>query len=85
MLSSLSRYTVSVEERNGEVKPVSVLKERISSDYTVYTARDGDSFDLLANKFFGNPVFFWRIADLNPHVSFPDKIPAGTRIRIPTR
>lgn len=85
MLSSLSRYTASVEEKDGQARTISVPKEKLLSDYTVYTARDGDSFDLLAYRFFGNPVFFWRIADINPHVPFPDKIPAGTKIRIPSR
>jgi nucleoid-associated protein YgaU len=85
MINALSRYQSSVDQRDGVARNIAVPKPRISTDYSTYTARDGDTFSALAYRFLGDPTFFWRIADINPQVPFPDRIPAGTQIRIPTR
>lgn len=62
---------------------VAVYQKEKVGQYISYVAREGDSFEKLANKYLGGPIFFWRIAELNPHVPFPDQIPIGTKIRIP--
>ncbi len=38
---------------------------------------------MIASKIFNDPTQYWRVADINPQVKFPDIIPAGTVIRLP--
>lgn len=83
MIQLHSRYRAKNEIRNNSMSVVSVYQKEKVGQYTTYTSRDGDSFEKLANKYLGGPVFYWRIAEINPHVPFPDQIPIGTRIRIP--
>lgn len=80
-LSTASRYTTSKDERTGVI--VAVRKTKTSTPYDKYTARDGDSFESIAQLIFGDPQQYWRIADINPQVKYPNEIPVGTLIRIP--
>jgi len=43
----------------------------------------GDRLDLIANRAYGEPRLFWRVADANP-VPDPDALdrPAGRRLKI---
>lgn len=79
---SSSRYTVSVGT-DKEVAVVSNRKAIYGTRYYLYTSKEGDTFDLLALRVLGSPDHWWRVADLNPHVPFPDQIPVGTSIRVP--
>lgn len=72
-----ARYAVSDNGTTANRKP----RETVS--YYMYTSRQGDTFDLLAYRFFNDPERYWEIADINPHVEWPDQIPVGTSIRIP--
>jgi nucleoid-associated protein YgaU len=83
MIALYSRYRARQEIRSGNVAVVAVYNKVPESQFMTYTSRDGDSFEKLATLYLGGPVFYWRIAELNPHVLFPDRIPLGTRIRIP--
>lgn len=51
--------------------------------YYQYTAREGDTFQLLAAKLLNDGSRYWEIADINPQVEWPDIIPVGTVLRIP--
>jgi len=51
--------------------------------YNVYVAKDGDTMDLLAAQFLGDSARYWEIADINPHIQWPDRVPVGTSVRIP--
>ena len=44
-----------------------------------------DRLDLLANRYFGDPFQFWRIADANPALTPEDVLDPGARIAIPTK
>ncbi len=59
-------------------------KVRSTSRYATVVSVQGQTFQEIAAKWLGDPGLYWRVADLNPHVPFPDEIPLGTRIRIPT-
>lgn len=83
MISIHSRYRAKNEERNEAMSVVAVYQKEQTPQFTTYISREGDSFEKIANKYLGGPIFYWRIAELNPHVPFPDQIPLGTRIRIP--
>lgn len=76
-----SRYTTQVDDRTGRIVAVRKVSESVTFDK--YTSREGDSFELIAQYVLGDPQQYWRIADLNPQVKFPNEIPVGTVIRIP--
>jgi nucleoid-associated protein YgaU len=80
---SSSRYTSNVTDKDGFGVPSSTRKSLKGTYFTTYVARESDTFDLIANRVLGDPALYWKVADLNPHVPFPDTIPAGTRIRVP--
>jgi nucleoid-associated protein YgaU len=83
MIQALSRYTAKSEVRDGQVYVIATSTKPPKTSYRVHIARDGDSFERLSSKYLGAPIFYWKIAELNPHVPFPDQIPVGTQIRIP--
>ena len=51
--------------------------------YEEYTYKEGDRLDNLAMKFYRDPERWWVIAEYNPQVTDPQRIPAGTVLRIP--
>jgi len=51
--------------------------------YTTHVARDGETFDKIAHRILGDFSRYWEIADLNPHIKFPNSLTAGQVIRIP--
>lgn len=75
--NSTSRYRVSnnLKEAN--------KKSSTSVAYTVYTASEGDTLDRIAHAIFGDFTRYWELADINPHIKFPNKLEAGQAIRIP--
>lgn len=48
-----------------------------------YTVVTGDRFDLIANKLYGVPEFWWKIANANPEIFYPDDLVPGSLIRVP--
>lgn len=83
MLSASSRYTPTTVSSTTDTTVIAVRKPTATVEYSTYTARDGDSFVLLATRLFNDPSQYWRIADLNPQVKFPDVVTVGTVLRIP--
>lgn len=51
--------------------------------YQRYQIVQGDTYQLLANRFLRTPFDWWRIADMNPQIFWPDDLVPGTVIRIP--
>ena len=80
-VNSSSRYTTDVDARTGRI--IAVRKEQKKVSFDRYTSRQDDSFDTIAQRIFSNPQEYWRIADLNPQVKFPNTIEVGTVVRIP--
>jgi nucleoid-associated protein YgaU len=81
-LNSSSRYTTYKDETTSIM--LAVLKDVASERYTTYVSRYGDTFDLIATRIYNDPTQYWRIANLNPQVKFPNDIPVGTQLRIPS-
>lgn len=75
--SSVDRYVLTDGGRFAE------RKDEESIRFSVYMARDGDSFEKLAAIYLGDSKLYWQIADINPQVEWPDKIEMGTSIRLP--
>lgn len=55
----------------------------VATDYTVHLVEYGDRLDILAFQAYGDAEFWWKIADANPEVFFPDDIKPGMLLRIP--
>lgn len=75
--SANSRY--SMDENNQEAFR-GVL---VTPDYTLYTARQGDTLESIAARLLGTTERYWELADLNPQIKFPLDIDVGTVLRIP--
>ena len=80
-LNSYSRYTTDIDSVTSDI--IAVRKTLGTEQYSTYVSRSGDTFDLLATRVYSDPSQYWRIADLNPHIKFPNEIPTGTVIRLP--
>lgn len=55
----------------------------IQPDDTVYVVAGNDRIDLIANKFYGDPVLWWVIALANDLELLPSALNEGTLLRIP--
>ena len=81
-LTTSSRYTTQTDTATGDV--IAVRKSMSSVSYTTYLTTSNETFETIAVRIFRDATQYWQIADLNPHVKFPDRIPVGTTIRIPS-
>jgi len=80
-LSPASRYTQITDVRG---RAATKRKVRPSNRYSTTVTIQGQTFQEIAAKWLGDPKLYWMVADLNPHVPYPEEIPMGTRIRIPS-
>ena len=80
-VSPSSRYT-QITDSNG--RAAVQRKARITSHYSTVVSVQGQSLQEIAAQWLGNASLYWRIADLNPQVLYPDEVPMGTRLRIPS-
>lgn len=52
-------------------------------EYLEHVATEGDRWDSLAYKYYGDPYGYERIIVANPHVPIAPFIAAGTKVAIP--
>lgn len=84
-----SRYekasVVPIADASGRYRATIVpcCSPQVPDDFTLHRVVDGERLDMLAAGAYGDPEMWWRIADANPEVFYPDDIPAGTLLRIP--
>lgn len=77
LYSSSSRYSRSAGQQIAERSVPS------SSQYTLYTVREGDTLETISARLFGTTERYWEIADLNPQIKFPLDLRTGDTLRIP--
>lgn len=53
--------------------------------YVVYKVSYGDRLDGIAAAVLGDSELWWRIADANPELLYPDQLTPGLLIRVPTK
>lgn len=53
------------------------------ADFTPYTTKSGDRWDLIANQAYGNASDYQKIIDANPGVPKTPYIKAGVTILVP--
>lgn len=80
----MANYTVSSRYRLSNGGRIADRVTKNSGNYYQYTSREGDNFSILASKVLNDSSRYWEIADINPQVQWPDIIPTGTVLRIPT-
>lgn len=51
--------------------------------FRTYVLIEGERYDQLAHRLYGDPQLWWVLANLNPEYLYPDELPGGTTIRIP--
>lgn len=83
MIIKGSRYTQSTETRNGVTVNVALPTKYETKSYFSVITEEGQSLQYLAALHLNDPTLYWKIADINPTIVFPDKLPAGTLINIP--
>lgn len=52
-------------------------------NFSYYTVVAGDRFDTIAAMIYGVADYWWKIANANPEVFYPDVLVVGSIIRIP--
>lgn len=52
--------------------------------YTTYRVQYGDRLDTIATTALGDPELWWRVADVNPEILYPDSLTPGMVIRVPS-
>lgn len=84
MITATSRYTQSVATVDDTYVQVAVRKQPYFAKRTMsIITNEGDTFDKIAGRILKDSTQYWKIAGLNPHIRFPDVIPAGTLIVVP--
>lgn len=78
-----SRYSATSETRNGSTYNVSNNTKFSAPNVMVVVASEGQSLEILSAMYLNDATQYWKIADLNPQIAFPDYVPAGTQVRIP--
>ena len=84
-----SRYEsadiVPVADRDGVFHATVVNTREVEElPYTTVTVKAGDRLDLLAHTAYGDAELWWRIADANPDLLFPDALVPGQLLRVPS-
>lgn len=89
MIFEESRYEtatiVPVADNTGVYRATIIPRapQPITGDYTMHLIVAGDRLDILAFRAYGDPEFWWRIADANPDLTYPDALEVNTLIKIP--
>lgn len=55
----------------------------IPGSFYYYTVIQGDRMDTIANKVYGLSDYWWKIANANPEIFYPEVLQTGSIIRIP--
>lgn len=90
MIYAESRYAIGdvdfPKTSSGEIRPT-VYGPPINLDnisVTFVTVAEGDRFDTLARRYYGDPSYWWAIADANPEIPYPGgTLPVGRLVRVP--
>ena len=55
----------------------------MDDEYLEHVATEGERWDTLAHRYYGDPFAYERLIDANPHVPIRPFIAAGTLLAIP--
>lgn len=84
MIINGSRYTQSIVTYENQATQIAIKSTTPSPQrVTTITTKSGDTFQKIASHILGDSTQYWKIANLNPFIKFPDSIPTGSIIRVP--
>jgi nucleoid-associated protein YgaU len=90
MIERVSRYydgpLAQPKQKYTSLPTIAVYRkfaESTATSYATYTWKEGDSYAALADRFFGNSKYWWKILEINPTLTDPFSITPGTRITMP--
>ena len=84
MIFSNSRYTQSLVTEDSQAIQIAIKKTLdVTKRTTTISTKSGDTFERIAAHVLGDSTQYWRIANLNPSIRFPDIIPTNTILTIP--
>ena len=83
MIIKGSRYSLSTETRNGVTKNVAVPTKYSTAKTITVITEEGQTLQYLAALYLNDASLYWKIADLNPSIKYPDKLDTGTIVKIP--
>lgn len=55
----------------------------MSNGVLIYTTRDGDRWDLIAHKYYGNALLVDGLIAANPHLPIAEEFASGLTVRVP--
>jgi hypothetical protein len=90
MILTGSRYygqpvlTVPVDAQGDTNVAVFAPPPAVATSFVYYRVQEGDRYDTISFLLYGIPDYWWKIADVNPEVFYPDQLIVGSIIRIPT-
>lgn len=76
-LDITSRYQLDAGGQTASRKPTS------SVVYYLHRVVEGDTILNIASRALGSDRRWWEIADLNPHIKYPEDLVVGGVIRVP--
>lgn len=51
--------------------------------YIEHVTAEGERWDQLAHRYYGDPLQYQRLVEANPHVAVSPLLPSGLTIRVP--
>jgi nucleoid-associated protein YgaU len=78
-----SRYTETIETRNEDTKVIAEVKASTVDSYFTIVTQQYETFSSIAATHLKDPTLYWKIADINKYLGYPDFIVAGTVIKVP--
>lgn len=85
MIVKGSRYSEKTETRDDNTNVIATSSSYSTDSYYSVVSEQNDTFERLAGRYLNNSTLYWKIADINKQVRYPDVIPTGTSIRIPLK
>jgi hypothetical protein len=83
MIIKGSRYSQSMETRKNVTTNIALPTKYNNPKTITVIVEEGQTLQYLAAVYLNDSSMYWKIADLNPNIMFPDKVATGTIIKIP--
>jgi len=74
---------VAPDQTTRQVVGLRIERPQVTEEMTPYQVKQGETIDLLAQRFYGDEGLWWRILDANPEVIYPLDIKPGEVLNLP--
>ena len=83
MIIKGSRYAENTETRNEDTKVIAEVKTYTIDSYFTIVTQQYETFASIAAAHLKDPTLYWKVADLNKYLGYPDFIVTGTVVKVP--